>query len=155
MTSLKNKRPFIIIEILLGIFILGIFLSGLIATPKVAEIQAIESIFSIKGPHLLDVTWNKLSLKLETLPLPQKKEEPLVIPLDPLTLQVAPKILLKCNQRAECSLIAIKTDQKTPLYLLYECKLFLKTTFGKKDFEVMLPYRFIVSCKQLKAEEPE
>jgi hypothetical protein len=150
MARLKNKRSFILIEILLGIFILGIFLTGLIATPKAAEIGAIDSLFSIKGAHLLDITWNELSSKLDTLPLPQKKKEPLKIPLDTINLQIAPKLILQCFQQADCTLIEIKLDEKKPIYFLYECQLSLKTTFRKKPFEIQLPYRFIVSKKQAK-----
>jgi len=148
MARLKNKRSFILIEILLGIFILGIFLTGLITTPKAAEIQAIDSLFAIKGAHLLDITWNKLSSKLETTPLPQKKEGTLKLPLDSISLQIAPKLILQCSQQADCTLIEIKLDEKKPLYLLYECRLSIKTTFGKKPLEIELPYRFIVSKKQ-------
>jgi hypothetical protein len=143
----KYKRSFLIIEILLGFFLLAIFLSILQSAPKKAIEPIIEKLLSIELSHRADLQYVHRIKTLSLQDLPKKKGEIFSLENGSETIRIPFFVEAVTAQDFEIRLEEIKTEdtKKTFFYsFIIHSNIKLKHKNIEKTFRYPIIYKSLL-----------
>ncbi len=139
----KIKRSFLIIEVLLGFFLLGIFIAIFQNIPKQTFSPLIEKALEIKFHHLGDEAFYQFLKSAQKESLPKQKEQILQLDLDPVEIKIPFLFKGTCKKSLSITLKEIKLGQNKENTLLYSCNFEFSVKIGQHHLMKLINYNFI------------
>ena len=140
----KYKYSFLIIEILLGLFLLVIFTSTAIITPKYLTLPMIDKAISLELNHLADKYYFDFLNNLSTASLPLKKEKNSFLNTSSNDIKIFSSYTYKVSCQTIVILKEIKHINERKIYL-YDYILEFTYKINNSNIEKKNLYSFV--CK--------
>jgi hypothetical protein len=140
----KKKHSFLIIEILLGFFLLAIFTSIFISIPKITINPLIDKAIKNHFYHLSDKDFFLILKNIQIDKLPTKKGTHYTSEEEKINLIVSNFFKGQCKKKFTITLKEIKTTPEGDKIFLYECIVSIATVNGNPPISAEIPYGFII-----------
>lgn len=139
----KKKHSFLIIEILLGFFLLAIFISIFISIPKITINPLIDKAINIHFYHLSDKEFFLILKNMQREKLPTKKGSQYTSLEEKILIEIPNFFKGECVKKFSITLKELKINSEKEKIFLYECLLTLSTKTNNKTVATEIPYAFI------------
>jgi len=143
MKSYKYKYSFLIIEILLGLFLIVIFVSTARITPRYLLSPLIQKGIFIECHHHADRKYLNLLLQLQELSLPTTKGKKVSFPTEEVGVKIFSSTQKQIQVSTDVELIEIKHNEEIKFYL-YDYTVEFSYKLNNKSIEKKILYSFIV-----------